>query len=284
MNKYLPYFLLHFFTILCIFFNNSLSVSAQEPPMEIHCKHFFKGYPLGTPKTNDLIIRDLYAMSHNDQTKFADWVAFRLTPHEVMGDLDLEREWRNDPWLEDTETLEAKPKAKDDYKDAGDVKYDRGHLAPLASFRGSRYASQVNYYSNIAPQKSDLNQGSWRILEDKVRELVMGEQVVYVMLGTLYEREMRDKLPNVDEPCTIPSGFWEIVIAPIDVSEKTFQVMAFIFEQDTPRNNRVLEHLTSVKEIERRSKLNFFWMIPREEQEYIEEGINREWAERVFGN
>ena len=51
-------------------------------PMEIYCKHFFYGYPLGTPGTNDLIIRDIYALSNNDRTKFADWVAFRLTVNE----------------------------------------------------------------------------------------------------------------------------------------------------------------------------------------------------------
>ena len=45
---------------------------------EIHCKHFFKGCPKGTPKTNDLIIRDIDSMSSNDSTKFADWVAYWL--------------------------------------------------------------------------------------------------------------------------------------------------------------------------------------------------------------
>jgi len=32
---------------------------------EVHCKHFFYGYPTGTPTTNDLIIRDIYALSSN---------------------------------------------------------------------------------------------------------------------------------------------------------------------------------------------------------------------------
>jgi endonuclease G len=59
--------------------------SAQPAYLEIHCKHFFFGCPQGTLPTNDLIIRDIYALSSNDETKFADWAAFRLTPQEVVG-------------------------------------------------------------------------------------------------------------------------------------------------------------------------------------------------------
>ena len=118
-------------------------------PPEIFCKHFLYGYPSGAPASNDLIIRDCYALSNSDTTKFADWVCCYLTCHEVDGDLDLERVWRNDPWLDPSETLEAKPTSQDDYR--GQKEYDWGHLAPLASFKGSRFASQVNYYSNIVP-------------------------------------------------------------------------------------------------------------------------------------
>ena len=44
-------------------------------PFEIHSKHWLFGLPEGTPDSNDLIIRDAYALSSNDDTKFADWVA-----------------------------------------------------------------------------------------------------------------------------------------------------------------------------------------------------------------
>jgi endonuclease G len=256
--------------------------TAQDAVMEIHCKHFFYGYPLGTPKTNDLIIRDLYALSNNDKTKFADWVAFKLTPIEVFGELDLEREWRNDPWLDERETLEAKPKAQDDYKDAGDAKYDRGHLAPLASFKGSRYASQVNYYSNIVPQKSDLNQGPWRIMEEKTRKIALEGRTIYVMTGTLYEREMPDKLPEADEDYVIPSGFWQVIVIPNVGNEQKFQVIAFIFDQNTPRNSRVLSHLVSIDEVEYRSKLNLFWQLDDETEKRIEAEPNQAYAEKVF--
>ena len=85
---------------------------AQAP--EVHSKHFVGGQPTGTPASNDLIIRDSYALSSNDTTKFADWVAYRLTAAEVVGILDLEREWRADPFLDEDETLEPNPDAEDE--------------------------------------------------------------------------------------------------------------------------------------------------------------------------
>ena len=124
------------FTVALFFLPNVFSQPATPVP-EIHCKHFTHGYPLGTPPSNDLIIRDLYALSSNDATKFADWVCYRLTFHEVDGSLDLDREWHNDPWLDPSETLEGKPESVDDYKDAySDAGYDRGHFSPLDWIRG----------------------------------------------------------------------------------------------------------------------------------------------------
>ncbi len=57
-------------------------------PPGIFCKHLIYGYPLGTPSSND-IIRDLYALSSNDTTKFADWVCCHLTWHGVDAGLSV---------------------------------------------------------------------------------------------------------------------------------------------------------------------------------------------------
>ena len=57
---------------------NKATAQIPDAPPEIHCKHFIYGYPLGTPASNDLIIRNIYALSSNDERKFADWVAYRL--------------------------------------------------------------------------------------------------------------------------------------------------------------------------------------------------------------
>jgi len=239
------------YIIICISLFVPLYASAE--PMEIHSKHWLFGYPKGTPATNDLIIRDSYALSSNDDTKLADWVAYRLTPLEVMGSLDLDRKWRADPWLQADETLEP-GKKDDDYKGGNDgpLKLDRGHLAPLGSFKGSRYASQVNFYSNIVPQASSLNQGPWRDLEEKVRDYVRRGNTVWVLTGPLYEKDM-DPLPNADEVHKVPSGFWKVVMA---MEESELKVAAFLMPQEAERSDDIEIYKITVEQIEERSGLD----------------------------
>jgi len=50
-------------------------VAGNASAQEIHAPHCLLGCPLGGPVSNDLIVREIYALSSNDQTKFADWVA-----------------------------------------------------------------------------------------------------------------------------------------------------------------------------------------------------------------
>ena len=248
--------------------------SHAEPP-EIHCKHFIYGCPTGTPSTNDLIIRDIYALSSNDETKFADWVAYRLDKETVIGNADLKRSWKSDPLLEEDETLEPT-----DYKDANRVlKTDRGHQAPLASFKDADW-KETNYLSNITPQKTNLNQGVWKKIEGKVQKLAKTGKTVYVMTGTLYERDM-PPLPKADEPHKVPSGYWKIIIAE-GSSIHSLNAASFIFDQKTPRSDKAINHLCTINEIEKRSGLDFLHELNNNVEEEIESKRFEEWVQGNF--
>jgi endonuclease G len=246
---------------------------AQERP-EIHCKHFFAGYPYGSPASNDLIIRDIYALSNNDATKFADWVAYRLDKQLISG-TTRSRNWAIDPWLDASETLEP-----GDYDDANAVlASDRGHQAPLASFDGSPSWRETNYLSNITPQKSDLNEGPWGQLEAKVRKLVNRFGEIHVMTGPLYERTM-PRLPNADEEHSVPSGYWKIII--FEDGSHAIHAAAFIFNQETQKNAKVIDHLVTIDEIESRSHLDFLWELSDAQEDMIEADKNIVWATTNF--
>lgn len=251
------------FLICFVFFLLPASVFSSEQDFHILNvegiewlqRHTLFGAPLGTPGANKLIVRPIYAMSNNSETKFADWVAYRLDSECVSGDVKTQRQWKADPALDDGETLEPS-----DYKGAhATLNIDRGHQAPLASFKGTKWWYQTNYLSNITPQCSDLNQGPWKLLEDAVRELAR-KQVVYVITGPLFEREMPN-MPEADENNRVPSGYWKI-IAVEKTENASIQLAAFIFDQGTTRMAKVIDHLVSVDEVERRSGLDFFWQLP----------------------
>ena len=53
-------------------------LTIQASAQEIHADLCMYGCPSGSPPTNDIIIRDIYILSSNDSTKFADWVAYRV--------------------------------------------------------------------------------------------------------------------------------------------------------------------------------------------------------------
>jgi endonuclease G len=224
--------------------------AARVARAEIHTFHCLHGCPSGTASTNDLVVREIYSLSSNDLTKFADWVAYRVTKASIgKGE---GRVWKPEPWLGADETLEPA-----DY-DAAPValKIDRGHQAPLASLSGTPQAAETNYLANITPQKSELNQGSWVRLENAERALAKGagSPTVYVLTGPLYERPI-GTLPKADEPHRLPSGYWKVVA--VESGGRT-RASSFIFEQETPKNANHCDMRRPVAEIEKRALLVLF--------------------------
>ncbi|ACB00917.1 DNA/RNA non-specific endonuclease (plasmid) [Picosynechococcus sp. PCC 7002] len=214
---------------------------AQNNPCPVHLPN---GLPTGTPATNDLVVRDIYCLSSNDRSKFADWVAFRLDRATITGSSDQDREWEADPKIHRDETLEP-----EDFRGAYKWgNYDRGHLAPLASFRGKNW-QQVNYLSNITPQKAALNRGTWKELEDYERDLVQEYGEVYVIVGTAYDNQPLS-LINADEPNDIPDYFWRII-------QYGNTTEAYLLPQETPSSTDFRQGKTTVQEIERWTGLNF---------------------------
>jgi endonuclease G len=232
---------------------------------EIHCKHFMYGYPAGTPANNDLIIRDIYALSSNDERKFADWVAYRLDGPTILGSIKTSRKWTKDPWLDDHETLE--PKEYDGASAALGV--DRGHQAPLASFKGTPDWHETNYLSNITPQRSALNQGPWKKIEDLERSLVREYGTVHVMTGPLYTREMA-KLPGTDKVHCVPSGYWKIILISRPGGPGNTLHCAFMFDQDTPGAAKIADHICSIDDIEAATGLDFLWSLEDDCEDAIE--------------
>ncbi len=158
--------------------------------------------------------------------------------------------------------------------------FDRGHQAPLAIFKNTDYWEDTNYYSNITPQKSGLNQGIWRSLELRILQLSAEVGEVYVYTGPHYEREMVS-LPNAqDKEHSIPSGYWKIVIVPSHSNPLETKCASFIFDQDTPYSEKNLltdttsgssqTYLTTIDEIEAKTEIDFLWKLPDDIEKHLE--------------
>lgn len=244
-------------TIAALLFALALSACATQAPISsapdpiawaghgrIHTFHCFDGAcPTGAPNANSTIVREIYTLSSNPTTKFADWVAYVVSPQTIGP--SQSRNWAPDPWLDPAETLEP-----EDYVSANaTLGTDRGHQAPLAALSGTPHWPTTNYLSNITPQMAALNQGAWERLESRERALAAAGGPVYVLTGPLYEREM-PSLPEADETHRVPSGYWKVIISSDGASAS-----GFIFDQVTPRDARYCDYAVSIAEIEHRARL-----------------------------
>lgn len=236
----------------------ALALAASAPPAraggaEVHTFHCLHGCPMGASATNDLVVREIYTLSSNDRTKFADWVAYRVTPDSIGP--SGSRRWQADTWLDWNETLEER-----DYEGApAALGIDRGHQAPLAAFSGTEFAADTNILSNITPQASALNQASWQRLKGQERRFVQragsGRAPVrlYVLTGPLYERPM----PALPMPAgcrrhRTPSGYWKVL------ATEDGRMSAFIFDQATPRSASHCDHRAALMDVEIRADLTLF--------------------------
>jgi len=218
-------------------------------------------YSCPTGKTGQTIERPIYTLQNNANTKFADWVAYKVTKSTIDGPT-RSRSWRADPNINAADTLEPA-----DYTDAAAVlATDRGHQVPLAAFSNTPHWAMTNYLSNITPQSSNLNQGAWVKLETAVRNLARTGQDVYVVSGPLYEWYF-GTLPQADESHTIPSGYFNIVITD---NNGQVEASAYVMEQNLGRSANYCLREVTINEVESRSGINFMPTLPASKEPTVE--------------
>lgn len=216
------------------------------PLMSWHC---LAGCPTGGGPGR-IIVRPIYTLQNDAETKFADWVAYAVIK-DWIGPTE-ERRWKADPLLPADATLEPA-----DYTKAfATIHTDRGHQVPLASFTSTPWWEDTNVLSNITPQRSDLNRGPWLALESAVRDVARSGPVVHVLSGPFHDGEPMS-LPGADEPHQVPSGYWKIVMIAGENPLLPTEVATFVFDQETPRDADICatQHKGSIAEVARRTGL-----------------------------
>ncbi|MCA6954672.1 DNA/RNA non-specific endonuclease [Pectobacterium polaris] len=207
------------------------------------------GCPVGG--SSQTLVRDAYTLNNNSATKFANWVAYKMTSATQAS--GRSRTWRQDPDLPASDTLA--PAAYTGANAA--LAVDRGHQAPLAGLAAASDWQSLNYLSNITPQKAALNQGAWVRLEDKERAL-SNSKTVYTVTGPLFERNIAT-LPNAPA-VQIPSGYWKILFTGSSPADGKFA--AFIMDQDTPRAANFCNFQVTVSQIEQKTGLTIWSALP----------------------
>jgi len=182
-----------------------------------------------------------YGVHFRFDTKVAEYVVYRIDPQDISGTVARRDNFRPDPSIDSNLNVRL-----EDYSESG---YDRGHLSPAADNSASvEQMSQSFYLSNMVPQNSSQNRGSWRILEDRIRSIAREGKVLYVSVGTVYEPGYK----VIGNEVGVPQYIWKIV-----VDAETNNAIAFLFPNEPLATSLLPSTITTIDRIEEMTGLDF---------------------------
>lgn len=202
-----------------------------------------------------------FTVNFNPETHQPNYVVWELTAAESTAtdvsrkDYDFEQDYD----VESCATLM-------DYKKSG---FSRGHMFPAADAKWDAKAMHDCFLlTNMCPQKSELNTGAWKSLEEKSRKWAQRDSSIIIICGPV----LTDKLTRTigTTPVPVPERFFKVILAP---RAKPVRTIGFIM------NNGYVEGgmqaaAVSVDEVERITGFDFFSALPDDIEDKIEAECN----------
>ncbi len=231
--------------------------------------HAFAGYPRSVSADSEFVLLENtgYAVGYSESRKDPLWAAYRCEWKEDAASPGI----RPSRFRIDSRTT-AHVKHEDytqpDYN-SNPESYDRGHMAPNFAI-GSRYGrdAQLETFlmSNVCPQRSTLNQTTWEALEKRIaEEFAYDFDEVWVMVGPVFGSGPA----RLNGVAAIPDAFYAIVV---DDDGGYVNALAVIIDQDVSGIHSLRPFLRTIREIERRTGLDFLHELPDDVERAVEEG------------
>ncbi len=188
-----------------------LPATAQEPDKTDPntCKELWVGIGVPDRKETDdenftIVCHLGYIVGHNNDMKTPDWVVEHLTFKQVSGTATRKgASFKSEP--------EVPAAARAQTKDYAKSKFDQGHQAPAADFKGSKEQLFDTFFlSNSVPQVGiGFNRHIWQELEEHIQTLVKTtRQDLYVITGPVYQKSKAQTVKKTADACrnevTIP--------------------------------------------------------------------------------
>lgn len=249
----------------------------------VHVAHCAAGCPQSSSPAgaagNEVVVRHLFAASVDSENGLANWVAYRVLADTVgiasllprfwlednllSAQLNLEQISDNRPQIVQAELTEEENRSYGINEIIFSTE-DQGRLAPMSSFAGTPYWTDLNYISNLAPLPNDLRVGGWSRLDQAVNELAARVGEVFVVSGPLF-RIQGALSTSPDAIATQPAAFFKVILAGASQA-------AFIFPYDTAQHARYCDQLSNLQSVEQQAGLNFF----PQRQSSVEENLSVE--------
>lgn len=209
-----------------------------------------------------ILVREGYITSYNKKTKCANWVAWHLTKEHTDG------RWRRDgiPYIVDKDVKGPRQELEDWYNN--NLPIDHGHMCPAGDNKWDKEAMiQTFLLTNMCPQNSALNNGDWRILEERCRGWARHYGEIYIVCGPIFYST--DYKTIGGNKVGVPDAFYKVVLC---MSKKP-KALGFIFPNEGD-SHRLNHYVRSVDEVEEITGIDFFCNIPDDIENVVEATSN----------
>lgn len=225
--------------------------------------HSGEGYHLPAGTYGQVIERDGFTLSYDEDWEQAEWVAY------VLERGNLQQQWGERPRSFRTDPDVTTGSATDtDYRGSG---YDRGHLAPFADFAwNDARARETFYLSNISPQARQFNQGVWRELEELTRDWANRFKRLYVVTGPVMTEDPKGTIGRTNR-IAVPAAYYKVLL---DLDEPEQKGIAFVIPNEISFDP-LPRYVVSIDEAERITGIDFFAeLMPADLEERLERSSN----------
>jgi endonuclease G len=186
------------------------------------------------------------------------WVAYHVKKEELITDDPKSGEFKPDPGLPVYERVK---------RDEFGAKYEKCPMAPVIDMSYSKKTHDEAFLlSNVCQMDPLVKKNVWRKVEDSVRALVKKTGEAWVVSGPVFEYGGKKVLKAGSGKISVPTGFYKVVL--YQSKDGSFHGAGF-YTDNKKTQGKVADYMTSVSDIEKRTGLKFFTVLPQEVQDII---------------
>lgn len=202
-----------------------------------------------------------FTVSFNPEYRQPNWTAWELTREEAQSSETsrLNSSFSPDPMVDECATLA-------DYKNSG---FDRGHMCPAGDMKWSQESMDACFFlTNMSPQDHQLNNGSWKTLEEKCRSWALRDSALIIICGPILSDRLKRKIGPNKVP--VPERFFKVVLAPY---ASPMRAIGFVMPNGKVPGGMQATAM-SIDEVEEITGFDFFSALPDDIENRIEEDGN----------
>lgn len=212
-------------------------------------------------RPNSILLRYTgFTVSYNPENRLPDWVSYTLTAEQVEATKHtpkMPRRFMPDP------NLNLPQASSEDYRNSGWVK---GHMARRQDMKWSEQAAmECDYFTNICPQNTEMNNGIWHKIENMARRVAVKYDSVLIVCGPIFDSPTPETIgPN---RVRIPDSFFKAFLIK---RQNAYHSIAFICPNSSD-SVTVTGTMQNVNSVESLTGLDLFDFLDDSVEEKVEQ-------------